>query len=75
MIQNDTINSKHVLDKMNKDSELNLRVRTNKFDIETTNFIKGQNLSKGVNKPYEFEGKLYVVKVTEILQPKEKGIQ
>jgi peptidyl-prolyl cis-trans isomerase SurA len=72
MIQNDTINSKHVLDKMNKDSELNLRVRTNKFDIETTNFIKGQNLSKGVNKPYEFEGKLYVVKVTEILQPKEK---
>lgn len=72
MIQNDTINSKHVLEKINKDSELNLRVKTNKFDIETTNFIKGQNLVKGVNKPYEFEGKLYVVKVNEILEPKEK---
>jgi peptidyl-prolyl cis-trans isomerase SurA len=61
-----------VLEKINKDSELNLRVKTNKFDIETTNFIKGQNLVKGVNKPYEFEGKLYVVKVNEILEPKEK---
>jgi peptidyl-prolyl cis-trans isomerase SurA len=72
MIQNDTINSKHVLEKINKDSELNLRVKTNKFDIETTNFIKGQKLSKGVNKPYEFDGKLFVIKVNEILDPKEK---
>ena len=80
MIQNDTINSKHVLDKINKTSELNLRVRTNKFEIAETPYLANQPLKKGVNKPYEFEGKYYVIKVSEMLPagPKEladaKGI-
>jgi peptidyl-prolyl cis-trans isomerase SurA len=72
MIQNDTINSKHVLEVINKDSELNLRVRTNKFDMETTTYIKGQNLNVGINKPYSLDGKVYVVKVNEKLAPKNK---
>jgi peptidyl-prolyl cis-trans isomerase SurA len=72
MIQNDTINSKHVLEKINKESELNLRVRTNKFDIESTTYLKDKNLKKGVNKPYESDGKIYVVKVNETLEPREK---
>jgi peptidyl-prolyl cis-trans isomerase SurA len=72
MIQNDTINSKHVIESINKDSELNLRVRTNKFDIETTNFLKGRELKKGVNKPYNFDGKVYVIKVNDLLEPKPK---
>jgi peptidyl-prolyl cis-trans isomerase SurA len=67
MILNDTINSKHVLEVINKDSELNLRVRTNKFDINQTNFLKGQALMNGANKVYEFDGKFYVVKVTKNL--------
>jgi peptidyl-prolyl cis-trans isomerase SurA len=72
MLQNDTINSKHVLDKINKDSELNLRVRTNKFDKETTSFLKDRSLNTGLNKAYELEGKFYVIKVTELLNPKQK---
>jgi peptidyl-prolyl cis-trans isomerase SurA len=72
MIQNDTINSKHVLDVINKDSELNLRVRTNKFDIENTPFLKGRDLKNGVNKSYSFDGKTYVIKVNEILERKQK---
>jgi peptidyl-prolyl cis-trans isomerase SurA len=72
MIQNDTINSKHVLEVINKDSELNLRVRTNKFDTETTTYIKGQNLNVGINKPYALDGKVFVVKVNEKLAPKNK---
>lgn len=67
MIQNDTINSKHVLDKINAESELNLRVRTNKFEISETSFLKNQNLKKGINGPYEVDGKVYVVKVEEML--------
>jgi|TARA_R110000737_G_scaffold324995_1_gene338172 peptidyl-prolyl cis-trans isomerase SurA len=67
MILNDTINSKHVIDKINKDSELNLKVRTNKYEVDETAFFKGRDLSKGVNKPYEFDGKYYVVKVAEII--------
>jgi peptidyl-prolyl cis-trans isomerase SurA len=72
MLKNDTINSKHVLDKINKDSELNLRVRTNKFDKESTNFLKGRDLKTGLNKAFELDGKFYVIKVTELLNPKEK---
>jgi peptidyl-prolyl cis-trans isomerase SurA len=72
MIQNDTINSKHVLDLINKDSELNLRVRTNKFDVEQTAFIKDRNLNVGINKPFDLDGKIYVIKVAEKLDPKNK---
>ncbi len=67
MILNDTINSKHVLDVINKDSELNLRVRTNKFDVAQTNFLKGQSLVLGANKVYALDGKYYVIKVNKNL--------
>jgi peptidyl-prolyl cis-trans isomerase SurA len=69
MLKNDTINSKHVLDVINKDSELNLKVKMNKFDIAQTPSLVGRNLSKGVNQAYEFEGKYYVVKVAAVLEP------
>lgn len=72
MILNDTINSKHVLEAINKDSELNLRVRTNKFDTDQTAFLKDRDLQIGVNKPYELDGKIYVVKVDEKLAPTYK---
>jgi peptidyl-prolyl cis-trans isomerase SurA len=72
MIAVDTINSKHVLDVINKDSELNLRVRTNKFDLEQTAFLKERKLTKGINKSYEFEGKFIVLKVNDIIDPTTK---
>lgn len=65
--KSDTINSKHVLEKINKDTELNLKVKTNKFEIKNTEFLKNQTLTKGVNKPYELNGKYYVLKVNEII--------
>jgi peptidyl-prolyl cis-trans isomerase SurA len=74
MIQNDTINSKHVIEAINKDSELNLRVRTNKFDIDGTAYLNGRDLQKGVNKAYELDGKTYVIKVNEKLEPKQKEL-
>jgi len=74
LIKNDTINSKNVLDIINKDSELNLRVRTNKFDKEQTLYLKDKNLTKGVNAPYEFDGKFYVLKVSDLLPPAQKEL-
>jgi len=68
----DTITSKTIIGAVNKTSELNLRVRTNKFEVEQTAFLKGQNLNLGVNKSYTYEGKIYVVKVDEILMPGPK---
>ncbi len=75
MLKNDTINSKHVLDVVNKESELNLRVRMNKFEIEDTPYLKEQKLAKGLNKSYSFDGKFYVVKVESILEPAPKELK
>ncbi len=72
MIQNDTINSKHVLEVINKESSLPLSVKTNKFDVKQTNYLSDRNFNKGINAPYNYDEKYYVVKVNEILQPKEK---
>ena len=74
MLKNDTIKSKHVLDVVNKDSELNLRVRMNKFEIEDTPYLKDQKLVKGLNKSYAFDGKFYVVKVAQTLEPTTKEL-
>jgi peptidyl-prolyl cis-trans isomerase SurA len=72
MLKNDTINSKHVLEVVNKESELNLRVKTNKFDNETTPFIQGRILKQGLNPSFELDGKVYVIKVNELLSPRNK---
>jgi peptidyl-prolyl cis-trans isomerase SurA len=74
MILNDTINSKHVIDVVNKDSELNLRVRTNKFEKDQTSFLKDRDLKIGNNKPFELDGKFYVIKISEILPPAQKEL-
>lgn len=72
MIVMDTITSRHVIEKINKDTELNLKVKMNKFDPETTQFMKGRSFIGGVNPAYEFEGKWYVIKVTNQLAPMNK---
>ena len=74
MILNDTINSKHVIDVINKDTELNLRVRTNKFEKDQTSFLKDRDLKIGNNKPFELDGKFYVIKISEILPPAQKEL-
>jgi peptidyl-prolyl cis-trans isomerase SurA len=68
----DTITSKTIIGAVNKSSELNLRVRTNKFEVAQTAFLKDRDLNIGVNQPYTYEGKVYVVKVDEILMPGPK---
>lgn len=75
MLQNDTITSKHITEKINVESELNLRVRTNKFEINETPFLKGHVFKKGLNQIYEYEGKFYVVKVDEILPAGPKSFE
>lgn len=67
LLKSDTISSKTIIGIINKDSELNLRVRTGKFETATTNYLKNQTFKKGVNPIYPFENKFYVVKVDELL--------
>jgi peptidyl-prolyl cis-trans isomerase SurA len=72
MLKIDTMNSKYVIEKINKDSELNLKVKTNKFELKNINYLKDRSFVKGLNKYYAFEGKYYVIKVSEVLAPQNK---
>jgi peptidyl-prolyl cis-trans isomerase SurA len=74
LIQNDTITSAYITEQINKESELNLRVRQNKFDKEQTAYLKDQKLKKGNNTVYEYDGKFYIVKVLDILPPAQKEL-
>ncbi len=70
----DTISSKTILATINKDSELNLKVRTGKLEADNTPYLKGQALTTGINKSYVYEDKVYVVKVAQILKPTQKTL-
>ena len=75
MLTNDTINSKHVIEVINKNTELNLKVKMNKFDVSQTPMLKDRNLNVGLNNAYEFDGKFYVVKVAANLPVMQKEFQ
>lgn len=70
----DTISSKTIINEINKTSELNLKVKTNKYEIASTPFLAGHDFVKGLNKPYESNGKYYVVYVKELLAPATKEL-
>jgi peptidyl-prolyl cis-trans isomerase SurA len=72
LLKNDTINSKHIIEKLNATSELNVKVRMNKFEISETAFLKDKKFKKELNPIYEFNGKFYVVKVTNLLPSTNK---
>lgn len=59
---------------INANSELNLRVRSGKFELSKTPYLKDQPLKKGKNKPYSFDGKNYVVVLNEVIEAKNKEI-
>jgi len=67
MLKNDTITSKHILEKLNAKSELNLKVKTNKYEISEVPYLKGRSFKIGTNPIYEFGGKFYVIKVNELI--------
>lgn len=53
--------SKEIIEKLNATSELNVKVKMNKLDPDQYTPLKDRMLVVGRNKPYEFEGKHYVV--------------
>ncbi|NRA10486.1 MAG: peptidylprolyl isomerase [Crocinitomicaceae bacterium] len=68
----DTLEVVQVVGLVNGESELNVRHRNSKFDTSKTRYLKEQNLGMGVNEVYEYDGKFYVIRVDEILEPSEK---
>lgn len=72
LMQNDTSTVTGIVKTVNEESELNVRHRNGKFDIEKTRFLKGQDLKAGINPIYEYDGKFFVVEVNDILEPSKK---
>lgn len=73
LVASDTVSSKDVLALINEDSELNLKVRMNKFELTQTAYLQNRNMTPGLNPVYSYDGKWYVVKVQAVLAsgPKE----
>jgi len=65
----DSLTSSKIVRKINETSELNVRNRNGKFETEKVNYLNGKTFKVGVNEPFEFDGKFYVVEVEELLAP------
>jgi peptidyl-prolyl cis-trans isomerase SurA len=74
MLENPNNTSKEIIEKVNAKSELNLRVKMNKFDPEQINYLKNRTFVQGRNKPYNFDGKYYVIYVNELLPEMNKEL-
>jgi peptidyl-prolyl cis-trans isomerase SurA len=72
---NDTINSKHIIEKINLTSELNLKVKMNKYEVEDLPYLTNLNLKKGITSVIPYNGKFYVLKISEIIQPTPKSLK
>ena len=61
------ITSKEIIQEINKNSELNLSVKMNKYEISETPFLKNQKITLKQNISYPFNGKIYILDVAELL--------
>ena len=72
MLNNKKNNSKNIIEKINASSELNVKVKMNKFDPEQYTPLKNGKFTPGRNKPFLLDGKYYVVELKEILPVMKK---
>lgn len=72
LLKLDTLSGNEIVSQINGDSELKIRKRTGKFEINKTTYLKNTNLIKGLNESFTVDGKIYVVNVHEILNSSTK---
>ena len=72
MLQNDSVAIVDVVKTINGNSELNIRHRNGKFDILKTSYLKDRDLKVGLNESFEMDGKIYVIRIKEKLDPAQK---
>lgn len=72
LLQSDTAKVSNVIKTVNEESELNVRHRSGKYDVDRNRFFDGDDLELGLNEIYKKDGKFYVVSVKEVLEPAQK---
>jgi peptidyl-prolyl cis-trans isomerase SurA len=71
---NDTLSPKEVTSFINSNSQLNISLKEDKFVQDNVDYLKGKALKVGTNKPYQFDGKYYIVVVNEVLMAGPKKL-
>ncbi|MDG1148229.1 MAG: peptidylprolyl isomerase [Crocinitomicaceae bacterium] len=72
LLKTDTLSPVQVVQLINGESELNIRHRNGKFDLNKTQHLSSRELNDGLNSVYELDGKYYIVVVSETLEPAQK---
>ncbi|MCB9223472.1 MAG: peptidylprolyl isomerase [Crocinitomicaceae bacterium] len=76
MVKSDTLSYGKIQEIVNENSALNVVVKTQTFNSETTEaFKKGKKIRKfktGLNKVFAYNGEYYVFKVKEVQPPRER---
>lgn len=70
----DTLSPKEVIEIVNSDSQLNVSLKEDKFVQERVDYLNARSIKTGVNKPYEHDGKYYIVMVNEVLKAGPKTL-
>jgi peptidyl-prolyl cis-trans isomerase SurA len=65
--EQDTLSPKEITAIINNNSQLNVSLKQDKFVQENTDYLEARALKVGKNKPYEHDGKHYIVVVNEVL--------
>lgn len=71
----DTLSPKEVIELVNSESQLNVSLKEDKFVQSEVDYLKGRQLKTGSNKPYEHDGKFYIVSVNETLKAGPKSLR
>lgn len=71
----DTLSPKEVIELVNSESQLNVSLKEDKFVHSEVDYLKGRLLKTGPNKPYEHDGKFYIVSVNETLKAGPKSLR
>ncbi len=72
LLQVDTLTGNRVIKMINGESNLKIKQRKGKFDINKTAYLNNQDFKVGLNKVYETEGKYYIIVVNKILPAAQK---
>lgn len=68
------LSAKEVTERANGKSALNVILRSQKMEIANTDFLKGRSFVNGMNEPFEFNGKFYVVVNKEFIPASNKEL-
>lgn len=73
--EKDSLPAKNIVSRINRESQLNVSLKTDKFPINETPYLREKSWKDGVLEMVEEDGIYYIVQVIEVLPSTEKTFQ